>query len=77
MVSATIIVVFYIIHKIFTVSQFIDNFPEKLTEKTLGRLEGRIRNLRQVIVVADKIEDPQNDLREAMKKNFGNNVKYT
>lgn len=34
----------------------------------LGRIEGSLPGLRRVIVVADRIEDPQDELRKAVQR---------
>lgn len=48
-----------------------------LTVAELGELEGNIPNLKEVIILADRIEEPNGRLFDAVKKNFANDVKYT
>lgn len=47
-----------------------------LTVNDLGRLEGTLPNLNRVIVIADHVEDPQDELRDAVKANFQRGVQY-
>src|ERR1700688_1022405 len=42
----------------------------------LGRLERSLPFLKRVIVIATKVEDPQNELRKAVKANFNRGVRY-
>ena len=46
------------------------------TVNELAKLESSFPNLRRVIVVAHKIEQPENGLKAAVKQNFANHVKY-
>ncbi len=48
-----------------------------LTVSELGKLEGNIPHLKEVVILADRIEEPTGRLFDAVKKNFNNNVKYT
>ena len=50
---------------------------ESLTTEELGDMEGRIKNLKEVIVIADNIEEPTSKLYDAVKNNLERNVKYT
>jgi len=48
-----------------------------LTVNELGELEANIPNLKEVVILADRIEEPTGRLFDAVKKNFTSNVKYT
>lgn len=52
------------------------NLPLNINEKSLGLLEGCNPQLREVLVVAHQVEEPQNGLLRAVRKNFQSNVKY-
>jgi hypothetical protein len=42
----------------------------------LGEIEGSLPDLERVIVVADRIEDPEHELRDAVRANFAKGVRY-
>ena len=44
--------------------------------RVLGRIEGSLPDLKRVIVIADQIEDPEDELRRAVKHNFQKGVHY-
>lgn len=47
-----------------------------LTVKELGLIEGGISNLNEVIVIADRIEEPTNELYYSVKENLKKGIKY-
>ncbi len=47
-----------------------------LTVDDLGRLEATLPSLVRVIVIADHVEDPQDELRAAVEANFRRGVQY-
>jgi len=49
----------------------------KLTLRKFGELEGRLQALRQVIVVADHIQEPSAALKKSVVKNFRRGVSYS
>jgi len=51
--------------------------PIEVTAHELGRIEGENPLLKEVIIVANKIEEPQNGLLKAVKSNFKKNICYT
>lgn len=53
-----------------------DGLRHHLSVNELGRLEGSIANLTEVVVIADNIEEPTNELYNAMKENFKKGVRY-
>lgn len=50
--------------------------PGRLNVRDLGRIEGALPALQRVIVIADQVEDPADELRKAVKKNLANGVHY-
>ncbi len=54
-----------------------ESILESLTAEQLGYLEGKIKDLKEVIVIADNIEEPTSKLYNAVKINLERNVKYT
>ena len=48
-----------------------------LSVKELGKLEGSIENLSEIIIIADRIEEPTNELYLSVKENLKKGVKYT
>jgi hypothetical protein len=53
-----------------------EGLPNLFSYHKLGSIEGNLPDLQRVIVVAHSIEDPQNELREAVKKNFSKGIRY-
>lgn len=57
-----------------------DQFPvsegEEIDAHVLGQIEGSLKGLIKVIVAAHRVEEPQNALRVAVKKNLVRNVEY-
>lgn len=51
--------------------------PSVIDVNELGRIEGGLDGLREVIVLADHIEPPTDDLRKAVERNFERGVKYS
>ena len=47
-----------------------------LNVNALGQLEGSLTDLQQVLVVADHVEDPRDELRRAVERNLKRGVKY-
>jgi hypothetical protein len=50
--------------------------PGRLSVHDIGRIEGTLPGLLRVIVIADQVEDPTNELRKAVEKNLANGVHY-
>jgi hypothetical protein len=50
--------------------------PGRLSVHDLGRIESTIANLSRVIVIADRVEPPVDELRRAVEKNLANGVDY-
>lgn len=50
--------------------------PGRLSVHDLGRIESTVPNLSRVIVIADHVEDPVDELRRAVEKNLANGVDY-
>lgn len=50
--------------------------PNIVTVKSLGDIEGNLKQLKRVIVVADHVEAPDDALRHAVEKNFARGVQY-
>lgn len=62
-------------------SYFLLRYPERglkdvLSVKDLGILEGSLKDLSQVVVVADHVEAPSDALRQAVEKNLARGVQY-
>lgn len=57
--------------------KFLPEFPPIINPTQLGMLEGWIKGLKYVIVMAHKIEEPTDSLQKAVKSNFANRVKYS
>jgi bifunctional DNase/RNase len=53
------------------------NAPIRLSRNNWAEFEGRIENLKQVIVVADIVEKPDSKLHEAVIHNFSRGVHYS
>mgnify|MGYP003434034837 FL=1 len=57
--------------------QHADNrLNRHLSVKELGLIEGRIADLNEVIVIADRIEEPIHELYSSVKENLKKGVKY-
>lgn len=50
---------------------------EEISAHHLGQIEGSIKGLLEVIVAAHRIEEPTNNLRAAVARNFERRVQYT
>lgn len=60
-----------------SISAFDKSLKRVITVQELGRIEGSISKLREVIIIADNIEEPRHELYDSVLKNFKNGVKYT
>jgi len=59
----------------FTVSNH-DRLAKFISVRRLGRLERDLPNLKQVVVVANRVEKPSGSLEDAVEDNFRQGVKY-
>lgn len=50
--------------------------PHVFTVHDLGRLESSFQDLISVIVIANTVDDPKDELRHAVEQNFSRGVKY-
>jgi len=74
---STALITAYYLFQFIRVYKNNTHFPNFILEKNLGKLEGNIKHLKEVIVVANTIEEPQHKLREAVTANFLKGIKYT
>jgi hypothetical protein len=57
-------------------TQTILHLPREINETELGKLEGSIAQLKEIVIIAHQIEEPTDILLKAVKINFSRKVKY-
>ena len=64
--------------EVFSLISSVESLPidESISLEKLSKIEASIENLKQVFIFANLIDAPEGDLKNAVIKNFKNNVKY-
>jgi hypothetical protein len=52
------------------------DLPRGIPVRDIGIIEGELPHLHMVMVIADKVEKPTNELSDAVERNFSRGVKY-
>jgi hypothetical protein len=64
--------------EVFSLISSVESLPidESISLEKLSKIEASIENLKQVFIFSNLIDAPEGDLKNAVIKNFKNNVKY-